>query len=118
HRYPANGMPVRGISGAFPHWLVCKDFAIKLGMWKMSVFRSVFSRRQHIGAETGDSAAPEKTDCQKDSRTRFFICIQLPDGSMRRGNSSPPPEMQKPRENIFFILPERDFRNFHLSLQG
>ncbi|WP_294617284.1 hypothetical protein [uncultured Bacteroides sp.] len=30
HRYPANGMPVRGISGAFPRRLVCKDFAIAL----------------------------------------------------------------------------------------
>ncbi|WP_301004029.1 hypothetical protein, partial [uncultured Bacteroides sp.] len=62
HRYPANGMPAQGISGAFPRRLVCKDFAIVLGMWRMSVFRSVFSRRQHIGTETGDSAAPENTD--------------------------------------------------------
>ncbi|WP_301004054.1 hypothetical protein [uncultured Bacteroides sp.] len=31
-RYPADGTPVRGISGAFPRRLVCKDFAIVLGI--------------------------------------------------------------------------------------
>ncbi|WP_294616250.1 hypothetical protein [uncultured Bacteroides sp.] len=37
HRYPANGMPAQGISGAFPRRLVCKDFAIVLGMWRRKI---------------------------------------------------------------------------------
>ncbi|WP_300877782.1 hypothetical protein [uncultured Bacteroides sp.] len=65
HRYPANGMPARGIFDAFPRRLVCKDFAIALYVCKISVSHSVFSGGQHIGAETGDSAAPGNTDCQK-----------------------------------------------------
>ncbi|WP_294616828.1 hypothetical protein [uncultured Bacteroides sp.] len=64
-QYPENGTPAQGISGVFPRWFVCKYFAIALAMCKMSVFRLVFSRRQHIGTETGDSAAPRNTNCQK-----------------------------------------------------
>ena len=65
HRYPANGMPARGFSGVFPRWFVCEDFAIALVLCQMAGFRSVFSDRQHIGTETGDSAAPENTVCQE-----------------------------------------------------
>ncbi|WP_294618828.1 hypothetical protein [uncultured Bacteroides sp.] len=72
HQYPANGMPAQGISDAFPHWLVCKDFAIALRMRKMGVSRFVFSDRQHIGTETGDSAASGNTDCQKDKLQTVF----------------------------------------------
>ena len=72
HQYPANGMPAQGISGVFPRWLVCKDFAIALRMRKMDVSRFVFSDRQHIRTETGDSAASGKTDCQKDRLQAAF----------------------------------------------
>ncbi|WP_294618337.1 hypothetical protein [uncultured Bacteroides sp.] len=65
HRYRANGMPVQGISDAFPRWLVCKDFAIALRIRKMGGFRFVFSGRQHLWAETGDSEGLENAGCQK-----------------------------------------------------
>ncbi|WP_301069613.1 hypothetical protein, partial [uncultured Bacteroides sp.] len=65
HQYRANGMPARGVSGVFPRWFVCKDFAIALVMCQMPGFRSVFSDRQHIGRETGDSTALENTVCQE-----------------------------------------------------
>ncbi|WP_301004075.1 hypothetical protein [uncultured Bacteroides sp.] len=64
-KYPENGMPARGISGAFPRRLVCKDFAIALTVGKMGVFCSVFSRRQYARAEKTDSAAAGNTNCQK-----------------------------------------------------
>ncbi|WP_294617968.1 hypothetical protein [uncultured Bacteroides sp.] len=65
HRYPANGMPARGISGAFFRWLVCKYFAIPLVVGKMGASRFVFFRRQCIRAEINDSAPAGNTDCQE-----------------------------------------------------
>ncbi|WP_294616287.1 hypothetical protein [uncultured Bacteroides sp.] len=75
-QYPENGMPAQGISGVFPCWLVCKDFAIALGICKMNVFRFVFSGRQHIGTETGDSAAPENTNCQNVQAQHSFCILK------------------------------------------
>ncbi|WP_294616124.1 hypothetical protein [uncultured Bacteroides sp.] len=65
HRYRANGTPVQGISDTFPRRLVCKDFAITLIIGKMDVSRFVFSDRQCIRTETGDSAGTENTNCQE-----------------------------------------------------
>ena len=64
-QYPWNGMPARGISGAFSRWLGCKYFAIYLVIRKINISRSVFSRRQHARTETADSAATGNTNCQK-----------------------------------------------------
>ncbi|WP_294618214.1 hypothetical protein [uncultured Bacteroides sp.] len=64
-RYPADGMPARGISGVFLRWLVCKHFATVLVVGKIGVSRSVFFRRQHVRMETADCAATENTNCQK-----------------------------------------------------
>ncbi|WP_294619708.1 hypothetical protein [uncultured Bacteroides sp.] len=74
-------MLVQSVSGAFPRRLVCKDFAIALYVCEISVRRFVFSGRRHIGAETGDSAAPGNTDCQKD-RLCWFFRFKEPEGAV------------------------------------
>ncbi|WP_294618360.1 hypothetical protein [uncultured Bacteroides sp.] len=64
-RYSEDGMPASGISGVILFWFICKHFATALAIGKIGVFRSIFSRRQHAGTETADSAATGNTDCQK-----------------------------------------------------
>ncbi|WP_294620068.1 hypothetical protein [uncultured Bacteroides sp.] len=65
YRFPADGMPARGISGVLSRRFVCKHFATALAIGKMRVFRSVFFRRLHARAEKNDSAATGNTDCQQ-----------------------------------------------------
>lgn len=64
-QYSGNRMPTRVISGVFPFRLVCKYFAIALIIGKMVVSCFVFSDRQCIRTETGDSEGTENTNCQE-----------------------------------------------------
>ncbi len=56
--------PAAAFSAVFSCRLVCKDFAIRLYVCKITVSRFVFSRQPHLGTETNDSKALENTDCQ------------------------------------------------------
>ena len=59
---------MQGISGVSLRWLNCKDFAIGLIMYGISVSRFVFPDRQHVGMETDASAKLENTNCHFESR--------------------------------------------------